>query len=59
MELPDKLYAPIGENQKIGKLIVVENGKTIGQVDLIVSHEIKKASIFEIFKRTLSQWLNF
>ena len=59
VELPDKLYAPIGENQKIGKLIVVENGKTIGQVDLIVSHEIKKASIFEIFKRTLSQWLNF
>lgn len=45
IELPDKLYAPIEKNKKIGKIRVYLNSELIAVNDLVVKYSVKEKSI--------------
>jgi D-alanyl-D-alanine carboxypeptidase (penicillin-binding protein 5/6) len=59
VNLPDKLFAPLEKGQKVGILIAEQDGRTVGQTDLVVSEDVKKAGMFDILKRVLARWINF
>ena len=46
--------APIQQGQKYGELIVMQDGKEIGKVDLIAQKSIEKASLFKTLKNMFS-----
>lgn len=46
--------APIQQGQKYGELIVMQDGKEIGKVDLIAQKSIEKASLFKTLKNMVS-----
>ena len=46
--------APIQQGQKYGELIVIQDGKEIGKVDLIAQKSIEKASLFKTLKNMVS-----
>jgi len=58
IEVPDILYAPLKKGSKVGRLIVEQNGQAIGEVDLIVSIDVEKASILDMVKKLLNNWLS-
>ncbi len=59
IELPDKLSAPLKKNQEIGNIVIEQNGSVIKKISLLATKEIKKAGIFDIFKKVLHQWFSF
>ncbi len=54
-EIPEKVYAPISSGQIIGKATFTYEGKTVGQVDLCSTVEIKRH--FLGFVATFFEWL--
>ncbi|MDK2878352.1 MAG: hypothetical protein PWR06_1068 [Thermoanaerobacteraceae bacterium] len=59
IEVPDKLFAPLRKGQVVGKLIAEQDGKKIGEVNLVVSEDVKKASMLDMIKRVLERWFSF
>lgn len=59
LEIPDKLKAPLSAGQKVGRLIAEQNGKVLGEVDLIVSEGIEKAGLFYIFRKLIVNLFNY
>ena len=49
----DKIKLPIKKGQKIGILKLKDSNKVISKVELTVKSDVKKASIVEIYKRSL------
>ena len=47
------LQAPIKKGDIVGKLIVMDNNKTIKEIDLTVEKDIKRANIFKVYFRNL------
>ena len=47
----DKIKLPINEGSKVGKIKVLENGKTITAGDLVVSETITPLSYLELLKK--------
>ncbi|MCK4261164.1 MAG: D-alanyl-D-alanine carboxypeptidase [Halanaerobiales bacterium] len=43
--------APITKGEKVGELIVYQNGKELGKVDLLAEENVEKANIFVLFFR--------
>jgi len=58
IDIPEKLSAPLSKNQEVGTLTVEQNGKTVKQINLVVSEDVKKAGFIELLKRIFSKWLN-
>ncbi len=54
----NKIKAPINKGEIVGTLHIYENGKEIKTVDLTVKEDIKKASLFKLYKRYLSDILS-
>ena len=53
--LIDKVQAPVKKGDIIGKAEIIDNeGKVISKVDIIVNETIKKANLWDYFKRNLS-----
>jgi len=59
IDLPRKLKAPLYQENKVGKMMVLEGEKVLKEVDLEVSQEIEKASLLQLFRRYLEIWLKF
>lgn len=53
----DELKLPIKKGKKIGILKLKEGNKVISTVDLTVKENVKKASIFELYKRSIKSIL--
>ena len=49
----NKLKLPIEKGKKIGTLTLKDGNKVLNTVDLTVKEKVKKASILELYKRTL------
>ena len=49
----DTVVAPVKNGDKVGKILVYENGSFIYDVELTVNNDIKKASIFKVFLRNV------
>lgn len=55
--LPEKVDAPYEKGQKLGEIILKNNGKEVGRVNLVAEEEMKKASIIDMFKKVTSIFL--
>ena len=49
----DKLMLPIKKGQKVGILKLKDGNKVISKVELTVKKDVKKASIIELYKRSI------
>ena len=54
----DNLKAPLSKGDVVGKLTLKENNNVIRTIDLTVKEDVKKANIFELYLRYLSQIFN-
>ena len=54
----DKLKLPIKKGEKIGTLKLMDGKKVINKIDLTVKEDVKKASILELYKRTIKAILS-
>lgn len=53
IEINDKLKAPIKKGEEVGVASVFLNNKKIKEMPLVVNSDVKKASFFEIMKRSI------
>lgn len=49
----DEIKLPLNEQDKVGTLKIIEDNKVIGNIELIVDENIKRANIFKLYFRTL------
>lgn len=52
--LAENVEAPVTENQKLGSVTFTLGGKTISEIPLLASAEVKKLTFFTSFKRILN-----
>ena len=43
------VYAPVTKGQKVGKIEILENGKNIGEVNLVSADDVDRISLTEVF----------
>ncbi len=55
--LYNNVEAPIIKGDKIGKVEFLENGKSIGEVELIASEDVKKLSLVDVFSIFFKKWV--
>lgn len=51
----DKIKAPVKVGDKIGELLLKEDGKVIRKIDLTVKKDVKKANFFELYIRYVKE----
>ncbi len=56
VEIPEYVEAPVSKNQKLGKVIILENGQKIGEISLVADKDYEKAGFFERLKGILLNW---
>ncbi|MDO9535253.1 MAG: hypothetical protein Q7J85_07975, partial [Bacillota bacterium] len=56
---PKRLNAPLSRDNKIGKIKVMQGEKILKEVDLEVSRDVERASLFQLFIRYSEIWLKF
>ncbi len=49
--LPEIINAPCEKGQKIGEIILKNNGKEIGKINIVAENTLKKASAIDMFKK--------
>lgn len=59
IKITHSLEAPIEKGEKLGEFVVLGNGKEAAREDLLAEKEVPRASIFQIFKRITSKWVQF
>ncbi|PWU69099.1 D-alanyl-D-alanine carboxypeptidase [Gracilibacillus dipsosauri] len=52
MKINQNISLPIKKGTTVGKLQVMQGGKVISETDLVLSEDMKKASTFQLWKRT-------
>ena len=57
MVLPDDITAPVDGGEKVGELIVKQNGEMLGIVDLVAEESVNKAGMLLMLKRVLLDWI--
>ncbi|MGI6698110.1 MAG: D-alanyl-D-alanine carboxypeptidase [Clostridiales bacterium] len=57
MVLPGDITAPVVGGEKVGELIVKQNGEILGIVDLVAEETVDKAGILLMLKRVLLDWI--
>jgi len=55
--LEEGLKAPIKKGDKIGELVVEQDGRLVGAVDIVADRAVNKASIFDYFSKIFNTWL--
>ncbi|MBS4199561.1 D-alanyl-D-alanine carboxypeptidase [Bacillus sp. FJAT-49732] len=56
IKLNNHLKAPINKGDEVGTLTITENGKTLAQTKLIAEKNVKKATWWELYKRTFGMF---
>jgi len=59
INITHSLNAPITEGEKIGEFIVTWEGEEVAQGDLSAEKDVQRATVFDIFYRTLEAWVRF
>ena len=52
--LSENVEAPVTENQKLGSVKFILNGKTLSEIPLLASEEVKKLTFYTSFKRIMN-----
>lgn len=56
--IPEVLEAPCEKGQKVGEIILKNNGIEVGRVDLVTKDALKKASIIDMLKKITTLFLD-
>jgi len=48
--------APVKKGEKVGELIYLINGETVGRTDLVAENAVEKADIRTMLERMLELW---
>jgi len=57
VKMPEFIKAPVKEGQKVGELIINQEGKMIQKIDLIAGKTIEKTGLFRTLWKTVVGWL--
>ncbi|MFP4662352.1 MAG: D-alanyl-D-alanine carboxypeptidase family protein [Halanaerobiales bacterium] len=57
VNIEEELKAPIEEGQKIGEVLILQEGKILGRVDILASENIEKAGFFTRIWRSFVNWV--
>lgn len=57
VKLPEFVNAPVKEGQKIGELIVKQEGEIVERVNLVAQKTIEKAGLLETLWRMMIEWI--
>ena len=52
----ENLKAPLNKEQKVGRIVVTNNGKVVKEVDLVIKQEVEKVSYMDNIKTITSNW---
>lgn len=55
--LPKQIQAPIRKGQEIGKVVYALEGRTIGEVPIVATQEVKKMNMKHAMKKTIKTFL--
>ncbi len=55
--LNDNVKAPVSEGDVVGKIEVTENGKIIGEVNLVASESVQKLNFVDVLGLFLGKWM--
>ena len=50
------IKAPINQGDKIGSMVIQQDGKDINSIDILADRDIEKASIYDYFKQIIRGW---
>ncbi|MCJ8006732.1 D-alanyl-D-alanine carboxypeptidase family protein [Lederbergia wuyishanensis] len=56
IKINNHLKAPINKGDEVGALIITQDGKTLAQTKLIAEKNVKKATWWELYKRTFGMF---
>ena len=57
VQMIEGLKAPINKGAKIGEAIYTYEGQEIGRIDILAEEDIKKATLNDIFKKLIIDWV--
>lgn len=52
----EKISAPVNQGQVVGKIIVLKNGKIIGEINAVAKNEVKVNSYRDVLRNINSKW---
>jgi D-alanyl-D-alanine carboxypeptidase (penicillin-binding protein 5/6) len=55
--LPEFVKAPIAEGEKVGELLIKQDGEVVDRVDLVSNSTVEKAGLFQTLRRIVLDWL--
>ena len=58
ISIPDEITAPVYKGQKVGEIRYILNSEEVGNINIVVSSDIKKNTLGNIISKILSLWLN-
>lgn len=53
----DKLKAPLKKGDKVGKIMIHENGKQVREIDAIINENVEKANLLELYLKHITDIL--
>lgn len=56
--MPDRITAPVEQNQKIGEISFFLDGQKLGSAPLVSAAEVKKAGLLRMYQTVLQQWID-
>ena len=57
IQIIDGIKAPVVKGTKIGEAIYTSNGEEIGRIDILAEEDIKKASLNDILRKLIFNWI--
>lgn len=55
--LPKNIKAPVKEGERVGEILIKQDGQVIDRVDLVSDRTVEKAGLFEMFRRLIVDWI--
>lgn len=55
--LNEQINAPVNKGDMVGKVELIENSKTIGEVNLVVEQSVLRLSFIDVFGSILKKWI--
>ncbi|MBA1337075.1 MAG: D-alanyl-D-alanine carboxypeptidase [Firmicutes bacterium] len=55
--LPKTIKAPVKEGERVGEMLIKQDGQVIDRIELISDRTVEKAGFFEMLKRLIVDWV--
>jgi D-alanyl-D-alanine carboxypeptidase (penicillin-binding protein 5/6) len=55
-ELPNRVKAPLMQNDKVGKAFIIKEGKVVGEVNVVSYENVEKQNYRDIIRKIFTKW---